>query len=199
MTQSTEQLALSPIITNRWSPRSFKNDQVNDEQLARLLDAARHAPSSYNLQPWHFVIGRKNDGDAYDKLFDALMDGNKPWAQLAPVLMLTVTKTHQGDGNPNYYAFHDVGLAMGNLLAQATYEGLAVHQMGGYFASKARENLDIPEGYQPVAMVAIGYQGPPDLLPEDLQKVESAESSPRQNLHEFVFKGEWGKTAPEVQ
>lgn len=198
MTQSTDQLNLTPLVANRWSPRSFTEDDISNAQLTRLLDAAKHAPSSYNLQPWHFIIGRKSDAGDYQKLFDALMEPNKDWAKLAPVLMLTVTKTHQGDGNPNYYAFHDVGLAMGNLLAQATYEGLAVHQMGGYFASKARENLNIPDGYDPVAMVAIGYQGPPNQLPENLQQVESAESSPRKDLKEFVYKGEWGQTANDI-
>lgn len=199
MTQQTETGAISALITERWSPRSFTSDDVSDAQLTRLLEAARLAPSSYNIQPWHFIVGRKSEGQAYEKLFDALMDANKGWAHLAPVLMLTVTKTHQSDGNPNYYARHDVGLAMGNLLAQATHEGLAVHQMGGYFASKARENLNIPEGYEPVAMVAIGYRGEADQLPDDLQKVESHESNPRKPLSEFVFKGEWGRIANEIQ
>lgn len=199
MTQATKTDQLTTLVTNRWSPRSFTDDPVREEQITRLIDAARRAPSSYNLQPWHFIYATKDDKEGYQKLFDSLMDANKGWAQLAPALMLTVAKTHQGDGNPNYYAFHDTGLAMGNFLAQATYEGLAVHQMGGYFASKARENLNIPEGYQPVAMVAIGYQGPPEKLSEDLRQVESPESNPRKALNEFVFKGNWGETPDELK
>jgi nitroreductase len=193
MTQPTrvQEAQLSSLITDRWSPRSFTEDDVSSDQLTRLLEAARRAPSSFNIQPWHFIYARKSDGEAYQNLFDCLMDANKGWAQLAPVLMISVTQTNQNDGNPNYYARHDVGMAMGNLLAQATYEGLAVHQMGGYHASKARENLNIPEGYEPVAMVAVGYQGPAEQLPEDLQKVESQDSSPRKDLSEFVFKGTW--------
>ena len=198
MTQTSE-AQLTNLVTDRWSPRSFKDDPVSKEQLTRLLEAARRAPSSFNIQPWHFIYAYKNDGEAYQRLFDCLMDANKGWAQLAPVLMLSVTKTHQDDGNPNYYARHDVGMAMGNLLAQATYEGLAVHQMGGYHASKAIENLNIPQGYEPVAMTAIGYQGPAEQLPKELQKVESQDSSPRKELAQFVFQGSWSSKADIIE
>lgn len=197
MTQLTANQQLSSLITQRWSPRAFSDEKISEAQLIRLLDAARRAPSSFNIQPWHFIYATQQDEEGFQLLYDTLYDGNKIWAYKAPALMLSVTKTHMENGNPNYYARHDVGLAMGNLLAQATQDGLAVHQMGGYSAETAHQKLNIASGYEPVAMVAVGYRGTPDHLPENLQKVEYPESDPRQNLDAFVFKGKWGDT-PDI-
>jgi len=188
----TNQSVINPLIANRWSPRAFADKQVDENQLFRMLDAARRAASSFNLQPWRFIYALKGKGEGFDQILDALVDVNQAWAKNAPVLMVTVARMHDNHGNPNAHAWHDVGLAMGNFTLQGMTEGLYLHQMGGFSAEKAKSNLGIPEGYEPVAVVAIGYPGDPDQLPETMRNAEM-QASPRRPLEEVVFREKWGK------
>lgn len=181
------------LIKRRWSPRAFSDQPVEKEKLLHLLEAARWAASSFNEQPWRFLIATKEDKAEYEKLFSTLVPGNQAWAMQAPVLMLTVAKLQFAlNQKPNRHAFHDVGLAMGNLSLEATELGLFIHQMAGFSVEKARELFEIPPDAEPVAMVAIGYPGDPKTLPENLREKEL---SPRQrkSLEELVYFGKWEK------
>jgi nitroreductase len=112
--------------------------------------------------------------------------------------MLSVAKLYfEDDGEENRHAFHDIGLAVGNLVIQATALGLFAHQMAGFHVEKAREQFGIPEGYEPVAAIALGYLGQPKLLPEDLRERELKPRT-RKSLEEFVFTGNWGRTSSLV-
>jgi len=186
------------LIRQRWSPRAFADRPVEPGKLRQLLEAARWAPSCYNEQPWQFILATKDDPDAYDALLGCLNERNQQWAKNAPVLMLTVTRTtFTRNDKPNRYAWHDVGLAMGNLLVQATALDLYVHQMAGIRPDKAREVYQIPDGYDVVTGVAIGYLGDPAMLPEDRRASETKPRS-RKPLSDVVFEGTWGVTAPLV-
>jgi nitroreductase len=180
------------LLADRWSPLAFADRPVPVDVLRRLLEAARWAPSSYNEQPWAFIIATKDKPEEFQKLLHCLVPGNQTWAQAAPVLMLSVAH-HNFNKNqkPNRHYFHDVGLAMSNLCAQATAEGISVHQMAGIEVDKARTDYAIPQDWEPVAAAAIGYHGDPNSLPEQLQARESAERT-RKPLSEFVFAGNWG-------
>lgn len=192
MIEKTDNLKLLPELRERWSPRAFSDKPVSSEQLQTLFEAARWAPSSMNEQPWRFIYASKSDDQqAYDKLFECLMEGNQIWAKHAPVLFVSVAKSdYEQSGKPNKHAWHDVGLATGNLLAQATTIGLHVHLMGGFHASKAKELLHIPAGFEPVAMGALGYIGEPDMLPEHLKERELAPRK-RKPLKDIAFKNTW--------
>jgi nitroreductase len=186
---------LHPLIRHRWSPWAFSERPVGNEELRLLLEAARWAPSSANEQPWRFIVAPRSDEPAHSKLIDTVVPKNREWAESAPVLMLTVAKTtFSHNGSPNPYAFHDVGLAMGTVLTQATALGLSLHQMGGFDREKARANFQIPEGYDPVAVTAIGYAGSPDSLPERL-KQQSSTPRQRKSLNELAFGSEWEQPA----
>jgi nitroreductase len=186
------------LLTKRWSPRAFANRMVEPEKLRSLLEAARWAPSSYNEQPWNFIIATKDNPGEHGRLLSCLVEGNVRWAQHAPVLMLSVAKlAFDRNKNPNRHAFHDVGLAVENLVIQGMTLGLYVHQMAGFHVDKAREVYGIPEGFEPVAAMAIGYPGDPDGLPEDLREREQAPRS-RKPLEAFVFTGQWGQPSPLV-
>ncbi len=186
------------LLRRRWSPRAFADRPVEPEKLCSLLEAARWAPSSYNEQPWGFLIATRDDPAGHQRLLGCLVEGNIAWAQHAPVLMLSVAKLcFDRNGKPNRHAFHDVGLAAENLVIQATALGLVVHQMAGFHRDKAREVFEIPEGYEPVAAVALGYPGEPENLPDTLRDRERAPRG-RKPLETFVFAGRWGQPSPLV-
>lgn len=191
MNTTTENgMAIHNLIEQRWSPRAFSNKSINETQLSALFEAARWAPSAMNEQPWRFIYAPKEDKEKFERLFSCLMEGNS-WAQYAAGLFITIAKTHYDlNGKPNKHAWHDVGLATGNLLLQATDLGLHVHLMGGFDAGKAHEILGIPEGFEAVSMGAVGYVGDPESLPENLKARELAKRN-RKPLDELVFKGHW--------
>ncbi len=186
------------LLKHRWSPRAFVDKPVPRDAILSLLEAARWAASSYNEQPWRFILATKEDPKEYQRALECLVPQNQAWARLAPVLVLTVTKEQFTlNGSPNRVAEHDVALAMANLTVQATALGLCVHQMGGVDLDKVRATYGVPSGYKPVTAAAIGYEGPADLLPENLREAEVAERK-RKPLKELVFTGAWGKPAPQV-
>ena len=186
------------LLRRRWSPRAFSDRTVEPEKLQSLLEAARWAPSCFNEQPWSFIIATKENPAEHARLASCLVESNLRWAPQAPVLMLSVAKRYfERNGKENRHAFHDVGLAVENLVIQAVALGLAVHQMAGFHVEKARTLFSIPEGYEPVAMIALGYLGDPEALPEDLRQRELAPRS-RKPLETFVFFGRWGQTSPLI-
>src|ERR1035437_6722051 len=163
------------LIGNRWSPRAFSDRDVTPEQLLSLLEAARWAPSSYNEQPWRFIVVRKSDPETHQKLLGSLMELNQLWARNAPVLILTIgKKTFSHNGAPNLYALHDAGMALSNLALQATALGLSLHFMGGFDRAAARAAFQIPDDYELGAVAAISYAGDPEDLPEKLRQMELA-------------------------
>ena len=118
------------------------------------------APSSNNEQPWHFIVGTKDDPSAHDRLFQCLKEGNKKWAFRAPVLILSVARLNfEDEATPNRHAWHDTGMAALSLTLQATALGLIAHRMAGFDVDRARVDLAIPPGFEPVAMIAVGYSG----------------------------------------
>ena len=190
------QYPIHDLLRRRWSPRAFSDQRVEPGKLRSLWEAARWAPSSYNEQPWAFIVATKEDEAEYARLLSCLVEGNIQWAQHAPVLMVSVARlSFEEDGNPNRHAFHDVGQAVANLIVQATALGLVVHQMAGIFPDKIRELYGIPEGYEAVAGIALGYPGDPAALPERLRLRELAPRS-RKPIQDFVFAGRWGQTSP---
>ena len=179
------------LIQTRWSPRAIDPDKdVSHEDLIALLEAARWAPSSGNGQPWNFVLAKKSDTANFEKLASTLVPGNA-WAREAGALILSVATLDRAPGKPNGHAWHDVGLCSENIALQASSMGLGFHMMGGFNALMARELLQIPERWDPVAMMAVGHPAHPDTLPEALRVKDT---TPRQckPISEFVFAGSWG-------
>lgn len=187
---SSDKEIINKLITDRFSPVAFAPGAVGEDKVKRLFEAARWAPSSRNEQPWRFIYAHRNDA-VFEDMLNTLVDENRIWAQNAPLLILSIAKTtFSHNGKPNQYAFHDTGMAVANLLIQATDMGLYVHQMGGYDKEMARKNLNIPEEYAPVAMIAVGYLGNTDNLSEDLQKREQSKRE-RMPLDKIVFENRW--------
>ena len=181
------------LIRRRWSPRAFSEKEISPAQLKAIFEAARWAASSYNEQPWRFLVGRRGD-ETYKKIFDSLIEFNQAWARTAPVLVLTAAKkTFTGKGTPNHYGLHDTGAATAVLALQATGDGLHTHSMAGFDAEQARAAFGIPTDYDIGAVTAIGYFGDPASLPAHLEKME-VEPRQRKPLEEIVF-SDWEKPA----
>lgn len=187
------------VLSTRWSPRAFDSKPVDPEKLRSLFEAARWAPSSYNAQPWYYIVATKDDAKNYQKILDSFVEFNQSWAKNAPVLALSVAaQNFAHNQQPNRHAFHDVGQASASLAYQANALGLQVHQMAGILPDKARELFSIPDGYEPVAGLAIGYPGDASALPDQLRERENAPRE-RKALKSFVFEGKWGETSPVVK
>lgn len=183
---------LHPLIAQRWSPRAFSDKPVTKENILKLFDAARWAASSFNEQPWRFLIGMKGD-DSYNKILDTLVEFNQQWARNAPVLIISCgKKTFSKNGKPNRHYAYDTGQAMANLALQATADGLHIHQMAGFSREKVVELFSIPEDFEPLAACALGYLGDPSILDEKSQRSETSARS-RKSLDEIVFSEEWEK------
>ena len=190
------QFPIHDLLARRWSPRAFDERHVETSVLQSLLEAARWAPSSNNEQPWRFIVATKDHETEWNRLFDCLAEGNQKWAVRAPVLILSVASMNfEDDGKLNRHALHDTGLATENLVLQATASGLVAHQMAGFDLEKARADLLIPSGYEPVAMMAIGYPGDAAILPERLRERELRPRS-RRPIGEWTFRGQWGTRIP---
>lgn len=187
------QQPIHELIANRWSGRAYDESKpVSEEQVVSLLEAARWAPSCFGDQPWRYVICNKaNNPSAWQAAFDCLVPGNQGWAINAPVLLLICADTLFGHNDkPNKWAAYDTGAATENLCLQATAMGLMAHQMGGFDADKARTTFNVPERYQILAMVTVGYQAAVETLSGEAKERELGERS-RKPLEKLFFNGQW--------
>ena len=189
--EKSDNNTIQKLIQKRYSPVTFSDKEVEEEKLFQLFEAARWAPSSFNDQPWSFIYGIKDKDPIYNKLYNCLLEPNQMWAKYAPVLALSIANMiSPTTKKENRYAFHDTGMAMGNVLMQATSIDLYIHQMGGYSREKAIEDLKIPKTHQPVAMMAIGYLGDSKEFPKELQDKGNKQRT-RKMLKDFVFNSEF--------
>jgi nitroreductase len=188
---ASTQYPVIDLIKNRWSPRAFSSNPIEEDKIMSLLEAARWAPSCFNEQPWNFILFKKENREEFNKIIDALSPRNQLWAKTAPLIMLSVAKIDfEQSGKLNRHALHDVGAAVTNLTFQATSLGLYVHQMAGFDSEKAKNLFNIPDSYEPVSAIAVGYYGNIEDLPEEFKKAESANRS-RKPISDFVFNAKW--------
>ncbi len=185
------QFDIHPIIKDRWSPRAFSPKPIENDKLQKIFEASRWAPSAYNNQPWRYLVG-KRESETYQKLIDSMIEFNRNWAKNSPTLVLVIGKKtdEKNRNNPTYQ--YDTGQSIAYLTFQAMNEGLFVHQMSGFKKEKVIEFFEIDsEQYTPIAIFAIGYPGDLSILPDSIQKLESAERD-RKSFDEFVFENKIG-------
>lgn len=166
------------LIKERFSPYEFTDKQITENEILTLFEAAGKAASAFNEQPWRFIYALKQDEEAFKTIHECLVEGNQGWTKDVAALVITVVrKTFAKNGNQNRVAIHDLGLAVGNLTVQASSMGIHLHQMAGIIPQNAIEKLNIPEGYEPVTAIALGYY-----------KGDSG-VKPRKPISEIAFKG----------
>jgi nitroreductase len=187
------------VLARRWSPRAFSDRPIEPGKIAQLFEAVRWSASSFNEQPWRFIVATRDQREEYARVLSCLVEGNRGWAITAPLLGLTLLKkTFSRNGKPNRVALHDVGLAMGNLSAQATALELCVHQMAGIEMGRIASEFGVPDDFEPATGFAIGYLGDPDSLPEPWMRDAEKQPRDRRPLSEFVFTGRFGAPSPLV-
>jgi nitroreductase len=190
---ATTDYPIHQLIAERWSPYAFAEKPIPLTELQSLFEAARWAPSSYNEQPWRYIVATKEEVAEFERLLSCLVEGNQAWAKNAPVIALGCTSLRfELNGNPNAAAVHDLGLASATLTFEATARGLHVHQMIGILPDRARSIYAIPDHFLPLTGLAIGYVAPADTLPDRLRERDST-SRTRKPLRQSVFSGEWGR------
>ncbi|MGM0589482.1 MAG: nitroreductase family protein [Bacteroidota bacterium] len=173
---------LLPALKKRWSPRSFSSTRIPNDDLALMMEAARWAPSSFNEQPWRFIITHRGD-ESYQQLLETLSRSNQEWAQSAPVLMAAISKVHfDRNGRPNKHHRYDLGQAVAHLTVQATDRGYYVHQMAGFNAKEVEQHFQIPDDFEAVTVVAIGPLADGQSMPENRS---------RKPITDIVFEGGW--------
>lgn len=192
-----EHHVIAPIAA-RWSPRAFSSRLVEREKLLSVLEAARWAASSFNEQPWRFIVAARSDPAAFEKVLACLKESNRSWAADAPVIMLVLAKkTFSNTGGVNKHRLYDAGQAVAQLSLQAVASELYVHQMAGILPDKARQVFAVPDDFEIVVGLALGYLGDDSQLPEDLRAKERRERK-RKALSDLVFSGEFGQSAELV-
>ncbi len=176
------------LITDRWSPVAFDDRSLEADQVHLLFEAAKWAPSARNAQPWRFIFVTKEMPD-YKVFLDLMTEANQVWASTAPLFVMPLAQViSQYKNRPSRLAFYETGMAVGNLLLQATAMGLMVHQIGGYDVERAKEALAIPTRYEPMTIMAIGYKGDRAKLPKDVAAREDKERT-RMDISEFLVQG----------
>jgi nitroreductase len=179
------------FIAHRWSPYGFADREVSEADLRCLFEAARWAPSSFNEQPWSFIVATRAQPSAFARVLSCLVESNQVWAKFASVLALGVAALKfKRNAKLNRVAIHDLGLATGNLLAEATARGISAHAMVGIEPDRARELYRVPDDCEVVTGLAIGYVGEPDELPAELRQRDLAPRQ-RKSQREFVFGSNW--------
>jgi nitroreductase len=178
---------INPLILHRWSPRSMTGEELDNDTIMSLFEAARWAPSSYNNQPWRFIYAKRNTAH-WDKLFNLLAEPNKVWTKNAAVLIVVIARKNF-EHNEKYSITHqfDAGAAWENLALEASSRGLVVHGMQGFDYERA--DLEIPDNFDVMAMIASGRRGPKENLPPQLQERENPND--RKPLAEIVMEGQF--------
>ncbi|HEX5491803.1 MAG TPA: nitroreductase family protein [Candidatus Udaeobacter sp.] len=178
---------IEPMLIDRWSPRAMSGEGISREELMRLFEAARWAPSSFNAQQWRALYADR-DTEHWQTFFDLLGEGNKVWAKNAAVLVVFISRTtFEHNGKPSITHSYDAGAAWENFALQGFQQNLVVHGMQGFDYERAREVLRIPQEFQVQAMAAVGRPASKEILPEKLQERENPND--RRKVSESVFEG----------
>lgn len=168
-------------IKNRRSVRAFSNQPVSDEEVEKLIDAARWAPSAGNIQPWEFIVIR--DPKIKHGLCEAALD--QTFIEEAPVVIVVCAnpqRSGQGYGSRgiNLYCIQDTAAATQNILLAAHAMGLATCWVGAFHEDEAKEVLNVPDGVRPIAIIPVGHAA------------ETPKTRMRRPLNEIVHREAFG-------
>ena len=174
------------LLRKRWSAHAFSTRKVEKTKLSSILEAARWTPSSKNEQPWRYIVFTSDNPRKLSEAQSVLLESNS-FAKQAPILICAITKkTYTESQDPNRLYFHDLGAANMNMFLESFNQGLIMHEMGGFNVALAREIFKIPDDYEVGIMIAVGYQGANDSLPEKL-RIKNTKPRDRKPVSQIAF------------
>jgi nitroreductase len=182
---------IDPPFLDRWSPRAFDGSPIREDDVLKLIEAARWAPSAFNIQPWRFLYALRDDAK-WPLFLELLVPFNQSWASSASALIFILSdrKMRNEDGSPreaSYSHSFDAGAAWAQLALQARRDGLYAHGMSGFNVEQAIAKLGVPDDFRIEAAVAVGRLGNPATLPDYLRERE--QPSVRTPLDQIAFAG----------
>ena len=176
------------IIKERWSPYAFSQHPVEKFKIKAMMEAAGHAPSCFNEQPWIFVYTTREDEQVFSDYIGFLAEANQVWAKNAYALIISMARTKfTHNGKLNRFALYDTGMAVSNLLLQAMAFDIHIHQMGGFSVEKVREYFRLGDDVEPIAIMAAGFLGDGAELPADVLRNDETRR-PRKSVNDYTFK-----------
>lgn len=148
-------------ILSRQSVRTYDKKDVPNELIGQMLEAAVHAPSAGNIQPWEFIVVK----DKNTKKELALAALRQRFVEEAPVVIVVCVNLEKsadryGDRGKNLYCIQDTAAAIENMLLVATSLGLGTCWVGAFEESKVKSLLNIPERLRPIALITVGFPIP---------------------------------------
>lgn len=179
-------MSLHPIIQNRYSPKSYQDKSLTNDEIQTILEAAGRSASSFNEQPWAYVYALRSDAVNFERLLSLINEHNRKWAEHAGALVIAFAKkTFHHNGRGNRHAWHDVGMSINTMTFQANSMGIYLRQMAGFFSEQAERDLSAPDNYEAVSAIAMGFPDPVEM--------EYKKNHPvvRRAVKEFAFAGQW--------
>ena len=188
MKRAETQFPVIDEISKRWSPRAFDTSKkLTRDDINTLLEAAKWAPSAMNEQPWRYIVALKEETEKFNAVAGCLVEGNLVWAKHASALLVSFAKlSYTATGKTNSAALHDTGMANQNMLLQSVSMDIYCHVMGGFDKEKTKVVFKTDADLQPVVIIALGFLGNPDDLPEAL-KVRELGARSRKSIEEIVL------------
>ncbi|MCL5990790.1 MAG: nitroreductase family protein [Bacteroidetes bacterium] len=187
-------LPINSVIAERWSCRAYDvNKKVTREQIISICEAGRWAPSCNGDEPWRFIVWDKfHNKELFDKAYNCVGEWNQRWVKNVPVLLVACADTKfRRNGEPNYWRQFDTGAASMNIYLQAVTLGLMAHPFAGFDRDKIRMEFNIPEQFDIMAMIAIGYQAEADVLDDEKQRANELKERERKPIGTEFFDSEW--------
>ncbi len=164
------------LAKERYSCRSYKNKEVEDEKIIKILEAGRIAPSAANRQPWKFVVTKDKEN-----LAEMHKTYHREWFNECPVVLTICgepeTAWTRKPDNKNHTDI-DVSIAIDHMTLQATELGLATCWICNFFVDEVKKTLNLPKGVEPIALLSLGY-------PDDKLNIERHEKQ-RKNFNDIV-------------
>lgn len=145
----------SDICRNRYSVRNYEDTPIEKEKLNYVLETARLAPSAVNFQPWTFVVVMEDENR--EKVIEAY---HRDWFKSAPCYIImcadhSISWKRRVDNKD--FADVDVAIATEHICLAATEQGLGTCWVCNFDPAVLRENFNIPEHMEPIAILSIGY------------------------------------------
>ena len=169
-------LSLVDVILSRRSIRKYLDKSISLDVMNTILEAGRQAPSAGNGQPWHFIVIT----DQQTK--EALSHGRyNTFLKDAPVAI--VACGYIGTGQGRKWSTVDTSIAVQNMVVAAWSLGVGSCWIGDFVESEVKQLLGIPNDYQVVTLLSLGYPA------------EVPEARARKSLGEIVSSNQWRKTS----